>query len=312
MDKINVIKTQAMWKDCPNTKLWIDTLKNPQEHGLSGIPDSNYLKAIESLEYILLGETIDKDKFLFKKEINKEENVLVIAESGENIHYQPYLFYVKCKDYYDLESLRKYTKIGLPYISTWALANLKEKWENAEYPVYVHVSGDEKANVFFLNDIYTERPACNGCRIVSNNVFRLMVLQHKLLKLYEPIVSYNNGRFKNMGANDDEGWDLFQEHFPTHRDIMIDYVEMVKNNNTGYIPLPPFIVFPIFSPTTLGWRMGLGEDYENYWMKAIRALSSDDLTKYCKDFNYPLWWIDGNPYNEFCQPRYYNMPWKNL
>lgn len=159
---------------------------------------------------------------------------------------------------------------------------------------------------------YTERPAFNGCRIVLNNIFRLMVLQHKLLELYEPIVSYNNGQFKNMGANDEEGWDLFKEHFPTHRDIMMDYVEAVRNNNTGYIPLPPFIVFPMYSPITLGWRMSLGEDYENYWMKAIRALSSDDLTKYCKDFDYPLWWIEENPYNEVCHSRYYSMPWKNL
>lgn len=56
MEKFNVIKTQEMWKDYPNTKHWISVLKNPQKHGLIGTPDSDYLKAIESIEYILLGD----------------------------------------------------------------------------------------------------------------------------------------------------------------------------------------------------------------------------------------------------------------
>lgn len=75
MDKNNVTKTQAMWKDYPNTKLWIDTLKNPQEHGLSGIPDSNYLKTIESLEYILLGETVDYTKCIVKENIYEKYDI---------------------------------------------------------------------------------------------------------------------------------------------------------------------------------------------------------------------------------------------
>ena len=55
MDKQNAIKTQEMWKDYPNTAKWIEAVKNPQKHGFSGVPDGDYLKAVESLEHILLG-----------------------------------------------------------------------------------------------------------------------------------------------------------------------------------------------------------------------------------------------------------------
>ena len=61
MDKENVVKTQHMWKDYPNAKFWIDTISNPTAHMIIannhviGV-DSDYQKAIESLQYILLGK----------------------------------------------------------------------------------------------------------------------------------------------------------------------------------------------------------------------------------------------------------------
>jgi negative regulator of replication initiation len=58
MDKINVFKTQEMWKDYPNAKYWIETISNPAEHmhiedNKIIFIDGDYYKAIESLTYIL-------------------------------------------------------------------------------------------------------------------------------------------------------------------------------------------------------------------------------------------------------------------
>ena len=55
--KINVFKTQSMWKDYPNAKYWIETISNPAHMHIEDnkiiFIDGDYYKAIESLTYIL-------------------------------------------------------------------------------------------------------------------------------------------------------------------------------------------------------------------------------------------------------------------
>lgn len=63
MDKEHVIATRKMWKDYPNTQYWIDIISHPKEHIFADnngeiFTDTEYLKAVESLKYILVGEEI--------------------------------------------------------------------------------------------------------------------------------------------------------------------------------------------------------------------------------------------------------------
>lgn len=77
-------------------------------------------------------------------------------------------------------------------------------------------------------------------------------------------------------------------------------------NNEEYL-LPPFLVFPLYSPTSLGWRMGSGADYAEYWAKFMKNLSKEERNEYLSKYEYPEWWIiDGYPHS-----RYSDLPWKN-
>ena len=140
-------------------------------------------------------------------------------------------------------------------------------------------------------------------------------LEKELLNLYEAITTYNNGQFLNLSGDDNEKWNELKTVFPSHAKLVCKYTSKVyklsQNNKLNHIPLPPFIVFPMYSPTTIGWRMGTGEGYEADWMKRIKALSDEELSEYCSQYDYPMWWVEGNPYKDFFNPRYYEMPWRN-
>lgn len=182
--------------------------------------------------------------------------------------YHSYLFHVSCNSYYDLKFLSKYIRASLPYIPMWVPMNLKAAWEDypeEAYPVYVYVSGDESEKKYYLCEVYKERPEFEGSKVVSQDEFLLNVLGSKLLEMYEPIVSYGNGKFRNMPGNDTRGYNELAKTFPDYKELMYDYNYTVKEycknkvhnkeESTEIIPLPPFVVFPTYSSTTIGWRM---------------------------------------------------------
>ena len=136
-------------------------------------------------------------------------------------------------------------------------------------------------------------------------------LEAQLLNSYNAISTYQNGRFINMSANDTEGYNELKQNFPLHEDHVREYVLLIRkltmeDRMFKHIPLPPFIVFPMYSPTTIGWRMGAGEEYADCFYKSIKKLSQKEILNYCKNFNYPQWWM-----NKDFPSRYQNMPWKN-
>ena len=61
MDKIAAEITQDLWKNNPNTKNWLEAIQNPGKHitpdGDNLILSNEYLSAIESISYILAGQT---------------------------------------------------------------------------------------------------------------------------------------------------------------------------------------------------------------------------------------------------------------
>lgn len=143
-------------------------------------------------------------------------------------------------------------------------------------------------------------------------------LEEEIFSLYNPIISYNNGRFRNMLASDTEGYQEFKKVFPQFTEMVKQYVDIVysgiDNHTIDHVPLPPFIVFPMYSSSTIGWRMGGGEWYEARWMRMISNLSEEQLKEYCDKYDYPEWWLEDTdkmiPAGFY--PRYYNLPWHNI
>ena len=61
MDKANVLRTQEIWKDYPNTEYWLKTISEPAKHMIIRDNevvdvDADYKRSLESLSYILSGE----------------------------------------------------------------------------------------------------------------------------------------------------------------------------------------------------------------------------------------------------------------
>lgn len=141
---------------------------------------------------------------------------------------------------------------------------------------------------------------------------RLIELEKELIELYYKITSFDNGYFRNIPMGDKSNvWKRLKREFPTYQILMFDYVSETlsycKDECAQYIPLPPFVVFPMYSPDTMGWRMGYGSDYEELWSEVINSLSMKELNEYCKNFDYPPWWISKDSHT-----RYINLPWKNM
>lgn len=64
MEKIAAEITQDLWKNNPDTRAWLSAIQNPGMHirpdGNNLILSAEYLKAIESISFILAGQTPTK------------------------------------------------------------------------------------------------------------------------------------------------------------------------------------------------------------------------------------------------------------
>jgi hypothetical protein len=54
---------------------------------------------------------------------------------------------------------------------------------------------------------------------------------------------------------------------------------------------PPWHVFPTYSPTEMGWRMGAGEDYLDNWEKEYQEMSAQGRKAYRRQYPAPLYWF---------------------
>ena len=77
MDKIAAEITQDLWKNYPNTRKWLEAIQNPGRHikpdGNKLILSSEYLSAIESISFILAGQTPEKGLKLTPVVIRSEQ-----------------------------------------------------------------------------------------------------------------------------------------------------------------------------------------------------------------------------------------------
>lgn len=143
----------------------------------------------------------------------------------------------------------------------------------------------------------------------ENNLTEIKELEKKLIQDYIEITNYENGRFRNLYGNDNDGYHALREAFPFHEETVKQYFDLLSKHSITFpsIPLPPFIVFPMYAPTSLGWRMGIGQEYAEYWHMIIKASSEEEIRFYCEQFDYPSWWM-----NEKFPSRYQGLPWKNI
>lgn len=152
-------------------------------------------------------------------------------------------------------------------------------------------------------------------------------IEKRLVQLSNDIISYDNGKFINIPLSDSEKYEELKKTFPKYESLVNSYVDILyvrlKNNPVNeyvkiykQIPLPPFIVFPTYTATTIGWRMGTGEYYAGIWHTIIKTLSPEELTEYCQKYTYPSWWkeygmmISGKKIDLFL--RYERLPWKKF
>ena len=97
---------------------------------------------------------------------------------------------------------------------------------------------------------------------------------------------------KTKHALDTENWNLDEETKATiqkYVEELYDYAKAAIKENEKEV-LPPWIVFPLYNSITMGWRMGLGEDYEIFFCKYIQHLKEknpDECKRYVKKYPRP-------------------------
>lgn len=101
----------------------------------------------------------------------------------------------------------------------------------------------------------------------------------------------------------DENWDLSDEDkgkimervakLETYASALYyasHYDENGEYDRSGKAPvqevLPPFVVFPLYDGRTIGWRMGLGEEYMDIFLNYIYSL--DDKQRRAYFLKYPV------------------------
>lgn len=116
---------------------------------------------------------------------------------------------------------------------------------------------------------------------------------------------------KGGHINNPENWDLSNEDLKKVQKslkILLDYADkmchkymkysMIKNEDGSYtskrklLPfeepiLPHWVVFPHYPATTIGWRMGAGEEYADLYYEYCMHLSDEELKSNIMEYPYP-------------------------
>ena len=104
---------------------------------------------------------------------------------------------------------------------------------------------------------------------------------------------------KGMAA-DEENWNLSAQEKATvkmYLKELADYAEAViaaYHNETVLADieiLPLWIVFPHYTATTIGWRMGLGEDYEEVYYRMMKSKDQQARTAYKVKYPVPPYMV---------------------
>lgn len=107
---------------------------------------------------------------------------------------------------------------------------------------------------------------------------------------YLPLKSFDNSL---LNCNN---WDLpeneiikineYQKILVNYANLLIDlwYInnnKPINNMINNYLNiLPPWIIFPIYNASAIGWRMGTGETYVYFYINFLKSLSEEEFEKY--------------------------------
>lgn len=150
-----------------------------------------------------------------------------------------------------------------------------------------------------------------------NNSRKREQIERQLIEINNDVRTYRDGILLNLKVSNEGTWAEYKRRYPRHSLLVKKYVKIVEQDKSGnYIPLPPFIVFPHYALTTMGWRQGIGELYEDIWKSRIEQADKETVTLFCGRFDYPTNWLDEiKAYEKIdseCPGRYLGYPWKNM
>ena len=106
-------------------------------------------------------------------------------------------------------------------------------------------------------------------------------------------------------ALDPDNWDLPEDQLDKVKQglkQLAKYAEYIMKRYDSYwaqIPdgtvfteelLPRWVVFPLYSRSTIGWRMGSGEDYAALMCSYAGSLTDEERKKYIAKYPVPDYW----------------------
>jgi hypothetical protein len=77
----------------------------------------------------------------------------------------------------------------------------------------------------------------------------------------------------------------------SYRDPRIDHPEQVLTMDSHGLPLPPWRMYAYW-PTSMGWRMGGGEEYIMFWGIWHERLDREKKREYRRRYRAPIHWFD--------------------
>lgn len=122
-------------------------------------------------------------------------------------------------------------------------------------------------------------------------------------EIYEPVVHHLPLLNNNGMAVDEENWNLSAQEKATVKMYLKELADYAKTVIAAYHNetvladiadieiLPLWIVFPHYPATTLGWRMGAGEEYEEVYYRMMKSKDQQARTAYKAKYPAPPYMV---------------------
>ena len=105
------------------------------------------------------------------------------------------------------------------------------------------------------------------------------------LPMYDTSKSEHEQKNWDLPDRERKTVEVYQKELMSYADLV---VKAYSKANTDIIEiLPLWLVFPTYSATTMGWRMGIGEQYQDIYLRMIETLSAEELASYKSKYPVP-------------------------
>lgn len=124
---------------------------------------------------------------------------------------------------------------------------------------------------------------------------------------YAPIEHHLPLRDQSKSEQDANNWNLTDSEIRTvkaYQKELVAYANIVIASYNEQCSemievLPLWIVFPTYSATTMGWRMGIGEKYEIVYLKMLERMRTQELKTYKSRYPAPEYMKIRSGYNDY-------------